>query len=395
MAINLQTTLKGYSITITIDVEDYATYPIYLIDPPEVSYNADNYDNENLFFPSNLKISFYCPNDIFYFLSEYTIIQIQSGNETIFFGKLDYESIQYEPENKNYTLTFVDRSTEWIEKSYQDFPQYIGNNNVTSIISLLTNITGLSIIHNYPSNFVTLRTAQTFPLNNNQPYVAGIGRWGTYPSYFFDGNYQTAGDIIKAILNSVGLLGYVQGNNLILCNKFTFANQINLNPYNIIDLEYSKTLAYDYVISSIRIGPTARYDYIYDQRINQLLNPKKQITLKFELLVGTRPDNPDLSFSNVWIDVPGYIYPPSGGWFIADFNSATFGSGYKSLWRLLSDALVERLIINRDEIKLRYKGDVKLFDKISLNGDKYLVNYILKKLGEDIVKCKGLKIVSK
>lgn len=385
--INLIGKQLEYDIIIYIDISDNGNYTIHLTDKTEISYNAENFDNENAFFPSNVKISFttdYSLNSID--ISNTTLV-IKQSDEIIFNGYLDYDSYNYDVEEKIYTMTFVDISSRWRFLSYQTIEEYVGNNNIISILDMLQTASGLNITNNYPPNFLTLETSQFF---NGLPYISGIGRWATKPSYFFSGHYPKLIDVIKAILNSCGLLGYVRGNKFILCNKFTFSNPLTIDSNKIKSVQFGCTESYDYIVSNIRLSNGNRYDYIYDYRVDKNLGAKKQITFKHDLIVGLQPNN--INWSNVWIDVPDYVAGIGyGGYYIAAFNRATFGDGlYSSLWRLLSDRLAERLRRQRGKIMLNYKGYINLFDKIIFDNKVYVVISVKNNLVSGISNVVGL-----
>ena len=378
-----------YDIYIYVNISQSGNYTINLTEDIEISYNAENFDNENAFFPSNVKISFATDYQLNNVDVSDTTLQIRQGDNIIYNGYLDYDSYSYDVEDKIYTMTFVDESSKWRLLGYQTIEEYVGNDNIVSILEMLQVTSVLQLVHNYPSNFLTLQTAQSF---NGSPYVSGIGRWGTYPSYFFNGHYQKLIDVIKAILNSVGLLGYVKGNKFVLCNKFTYSNSISIDSNKVLSVQHQRTDSYDYIISNIRLSNGDRYDFIYDYRVDSNVPARKQITFKHELIVGLQPNNQN--WSNVWIDVPDYVAGIGyGGYYIAAFNRATFGDGlYNSLWRLLSDRLSDRLRLRREKLILKYNVQINLFDKIIYNDKVYVVTSVRYNLVSGVSNLIGLKI---
>jgi hypothetical protein len=399
MAIILRSDENYYRFEITIPnntfYDDFVD--VRFLDKPEISYNADYFDNESLFFPSNLKVKFFSDyNNLFnYFNNPQVRVDFYENNQLIFWGYLDIEETIYVPTTNEYTLTFIDYSKEISNKPFLQFGQYVNNNNPVLLTDIITTlISPCTVVLRFNANYITFESSFYDSFSGNY-YKGGFDKFGTFPSYFFDGTYKTAFDIIKNMLFSLGLLGFFEGNKLVIKPRFSFSNPLVCDELVDAEIENQIVKSYDYIIADVRTStPGQRQQKIYDYRINILEEPKKQITHKFEIVGGTEPDG-NLSFNNLFIYVPAYITGlGNDAFYIGRMNTFQLNSGIPgSVWGIIADTTANRLSQTRLKISGNmFHSDTHLFDIINYRNHNYIITSVRRKVGENLVKFTALSI---
>lgn len=361
---------------------------VRFISKPEISYNTDNVDNESIFFPSTLKIEFHSDIENLYdYLNDENIsIDLYDIFNKIFQGKIDIEETDCDKIFNTYALKFTDRSKELKNKKYDEFSYFVGNENpvlLSVIIQNLTTSVGSIPIYSFPINYMDMRTLYSY---NGEPFRGVFSQLGiSKAKYFFDGTYETAFDILKSLLLSLGLIGYFYGDDFIIKSRFSPWIK-TLEPSDVGNVEISFTEKYDKFTADVRVGETTRDQRYYIFQDNFWKPPLKPIEQKFELCGGeTFSGGP--SFNNVMVLVPYYVTGGSDEWVYGIGNSFRINGGSeKATWRAVADLTADRICKKRQKLKLNcYNYNIEPFDVVFYD-NKY---YIVSELNREVLSLKS------
>jgi len=395
---------NGYRFEIWVNSGEvtFENYITRFTEAPEISYNADNFDNESLFFPSSLKLKFWSnvPDLLDYLGDPLVYVLFYEGSDLIFRGKIDIEETLNPFNTKLYSLTFLDKSRELADVHYTQFSA-LNNNTIYSLVNMLCVAMGYTgAISNPPGSYADDYLDMRFDVDNyfkaksdfyvvNPPgyYEGGFDKMGTYGYYFFEGRYKTAFEIIRSVLHSCGLIGFFVDNKLVILPRFVENSPTVINRYD-FDSELNIIADYDYITADVRTSSPGVYaQMIYDHRANSAIDPKKSITQKYELCGGLPPSGS--YFMNVSIFVA-----PDNQWYYCRENSFQLNGGTAgAAWRILADAMDSRLSIKRKKLSTKiYSTQVILFETIQVGGRDYIVSSISRKLGEQSRKVTALSV---
>jgi len=379
---------------ITIPDETTNESIVDILGKMQLSIGADNYDNESVFYPSNIKIEFHTKTNLIHKLFNSEIsINVFEDNNLVFVGYLDIEDINFEPHKNIYKLAFYDNS-KLKEMEYAEGSSFLYTNSIRTIPVLINGILS-SIGRTVETKYPTIITGITEDiLQDNSNYIATWDRFGTFSLNFFDGKYQTLWDCLKAILDSLGLISYFSANKLYVTPGFFFHEIINIesSDYDISKTEISLVGGYDYV------EILYRNDYypdgigiVFDHRKVPQKDPLKKITynLGFPEVQDPSSNNPGdtvfdlyaLGFDNLtWHD-----FLP---------NAISINGELPEEYYLAVGKAIDQLIgKTRRKIKTTiFKTDLALFDNIQIDGVKYKIINIKKDLGTPKITVTGLEI---
>lgn len=382
----------------TINIPEL-TQPIEIrsIKRPQLSYGADNIDNESIFFPSNIKIEFYCLFNLLPFLCHKDItIKIFENNIVLFSGYLDIEDINYSPLKNIYSLRFIDQIDKLKRLAYNQSVGYTPtNNNTTQINDLLLEALG---VLDYVQLIIKNEYIMSGEVKNYYPdgssYIAPISQFFAHRLNFYDGRYDTIWAVIKGILDSFCLLGYFMAGKFVVTSRFADTSDyiIAETEYDLSKTEYEMISKYD----AVSINWRKYYndtEYIpsgwdFTSGFNDGTE-KKKTTYNFAVPELPNPNyNPDYEITG-WGDpydtlFAVYAIAPNGtlnyvGHTIM-INNPSEESGYNMVCGI---NLQNKLTRFRKKIKTTVFKEVSLFDNICLGNDPtvYKITSIKKEIG--------------
>ncbi len=338
-----------------------------------ISYGADNIDNESIFFPSNVKVEFHTKENILEYLYDPNIsIAVYQNGNLRFIGLLDVEDINYSISKNIYKLTFIDKSKALKTIAFDTIEWGGTYNNVVYIEEMLNRIVG-----EIGYGIELSGTNSVKAVDDVYDYEAPFQNFGTYPSYFFDGSYETLWDVLVAILSSFGLVGYFYADKFRVQPRF-------YGESSVVDLELHTTSTeiqyiggYDYIECDIRTGTGTRATFSYDYRDDPTKEPKKKITYKYEVPGGEHPQVGSLvSFTNLYVFVPAYVAGLGNEGFQVSTNGVKINgsSAAQSCWRAVSNSIATKIRMKRKKIRATiFSTNYFLFDNITVLGVRYKI----------------------
>ena len=342
-----------------------------------ISYGADNIDNESIFFPSNVKVEFHTTENILDYLYDPNVnIYVYQSGDLIFFGYLDVEDINYSIAKNIYKLTFIDKSKALKSIPYDTIEWGGLYNQIVYIEEILSRITN-EIDYDIELLGANTIKAVTDTYEGANLYEAPFQYFGTYPSYFFDGTYETLWDVLVAILSSFGLVGYFYADKFRVQPRFYGeSTTIGLDEQT-PNTEVKFIGGYDFIECDIRTGSVGtRVTYNYDYRDDPSKDPLKKITYKYEVPGGEHPPAGSLvSFTNLYAYVPEYIAGLGNGHWCTIVNGVKInGATAQSCWRAVSSNVAMKVKLKRKKIRVTiFNTNFYLFDNITVLGIRYKI----------------------
>lgn len=388
------------TVYFSLDIPNLSSMPfgetliIKQIKDIDLSFGADNIDNESIFFPSSLKLEFWTnhPSILLALYDSNVKITVYEDDQVVFIGYIDIEDINFDQQDNTYRLTFVDKSEKLKKIDYNYLSQFVGNPYVEYITTLINEIVSVvgSTVNYYGIDNLQGKTAF---YDGVDYYVCSYLKFGTFPEYFFGGIYKTLWDVLKAILDSFGLIGYFSGGSFNVYPRF-FSDPILADNYLLNKREITIIGNYDYIVASIRVDNlSGAVEKIYDHRILVNKDPVKPVTYKFEVAGGNHPIyNNQISFTNLYGYVDEYIAGLGNGhWSLINNGVQVNGGGFYPCWEAIARAINEIISLPRLKISTEiYSLDIKLFDTVQIGGKNYKVINTKRKLGRGLISIVGL-----
>ncbi|GAB4130511.1 MAG: hypothetical protein Fur0015_04400 [Ignavibacteriales bacterium] len=388
------------TVYFSLDIPNLSSMPfgetliIKQIKKIDLSFGADNIDNESIFFPSSLKLEFWTnhPSMLLALYDSNVKITVYENDQVVFIGYIDIEDINFDRQDNTYRLTFIDKSEKLKKIDYSYLGQFIGNQNVDYVTTLIDAIASVvdSTVNYYGIDNLQGKTAF---YDGVDYYVCSYLKFGTSPEYFFQGLYATLWDVLKAILDSFGLIGYFSGGTFNVYPRF-FSSPILVDNNLLRNQEITVIANYDYIIAQIRIDNlSGAVEKIYDHRVLVNKDPVKPVTYKFEVAGGDHPTyNNQISFTNLYGYVDEYIAGLGNGhWSLINNGVRVNGGSFYPCWEAVARAIRDIITLPRLKVRAELYGlDIKLFDTIQIAGKNYKVINTKRSLGTNKISIIGL-----
>jgi hypothetical protein len=362
---------------------------------PQLSYGADNIDNESIFFPSNVKIEFFCLYNLLPLLCNKDItISIFENNTLVFKGYLDVEDINYSPLKNIYSLRFIDQSDKLKRLKYNQSVGYTSQNWTKKLDDLFLEALGvLDYVQLIFKNEYAIKGEVTNYYPGGSSYLAPFSQFCTSRLNFYDSRYDNLWDVIKGILDSFCLLGYFSAGKFIVTPRFADnVNYIVTEPeYDLSNTEYEMISKYDAVSIKWReyfgngTYGDAGMDFYYGVDDG---TKKNNFTYNFAIPELPNPNyNPDYATTG-WGDPYDTLYEvyamaPNNGLYYVGHKIIIGNNQPERHMFACGLALKDKLTRFRKKVKTTVFREVSLFDNICLGTDPtvYKITSIKKEIG--------------
>ena len=373
------------SIEIFLPEASEAPHTTLIADRPEISYGADDIDNESVFFPGSCKIQLYSN---FAGLFDYLYhrdcrISVYENDEYVFTGYIDMEDIELSLSDGILSLTFVDNSRALKIIPVSELTELEGHGNMLfqDIIQLILDRVDVDLQWDVPGSYIEAESEYTT--------VGGLERMGIPPFLMLTGSAGTALEVLNHLLISLGLIGYFTADKFVVKPRFTTVSAIPLTPDNLgDDAEISPVSDSDqikfWVKESDLEGTWAPY-IVSDTRLD--------------------PSQEAKNLLEYWIYFPGgwpsaYNYNPI---VLKDTDYEIFyqttessfsvnGSARSDLVQLFGGLIADRCAVVRRKLKGSTRIRLGLFDILSHQGKNYVVTEIDRLIGEDMTDFHAISI---
>ena len=373
---------------------------------PQLSYGADNIDNESIFFPSNVKIDFFCLFNLLPYLCHKDItVNIFENDLLIFKGYLDVEDINYSPLKNIYSLRFIDQSDKLKRLNYDQSVGYTSNNWTKKIDDLLLEALGvLDYVQLIFKNEFTIKGEVKNYYPDGTSYFAPISQFCTSRLNFFDSRYGTLWEVIKGILDSFCLLGYFFADKFIVTPRFadTVNYIISNSEYDLSKTEYEMISKYDAVSIKWREyfnnGTYLEQGMDFNNSVNDGTE-KKKYTYNFAIPELPNPNyNPDYETTG-WGDPYDtlfeiYATTPNNGLYYIGHNIIIGNNQPERHMVTCGINLQNKLGRFRKKVKTTVFREVSLFDNVCLGEDLtvFKITSIRKEIGSQKYEITGIEV---